>query len=145
MKRVTEFKERRIRRSPAARVTGGLRHHARLLWWIVAGLPPFVALGLLLVEPLHPPALADTFDLSGRIYHMAAVLTVFAGVMMVIATARRLGHQLRRVSRDSRSSPRAKLRDAREARLRAAWMLLVGTAIIILGLVLSILPEEVLS
>ncbi|MGM0494175.1 MAG: hypothetical protein ACQER1_14650 [Armatimonadota bacterium] len=147
MKKATELSERRtgLRRSPAATVTGALRHHARALWWIGAGLPPLVAVGLLLVEPMHPPAVASTFDLSRRLYHISAALTVVVGVLMVIATTRRLGNQLRRVSRNRTSSQRDRLRSAREARLRAAWMLLVGTLLIAVGLVLLIVPEEVLS
>jgi len=127
------------------RLVRALRRHGRMLWWFAAGTPPLVALMLLLAEPLHPPDLADGYDLSDILYHLSAVLTVVVGVIMVVATTRRLGHDLETTSGRNSRTQRERLRTAREARFRSAWLLLIAALLIALGFLLTMLPEYALS
>ncbi len=131
-----------IRRRESRRATG--RRHLRVLWWIAAGGPPLLAFILLLLERHHPPALGGESDLSAIIFDLSSLLTLFMGVLVAVSTVHRLRNQLRPTDRLSTDRRCEHPRIVREARLRAAWLLLVATLLIILGLILMAIPETAL-
>lgn len=120
------------------------RRHARLVWWIAAGTPPLLATALLMLEQHHPPEVANDMDLSAALFNIASLLTLVMGVLIALTTTHRLRAQLRRNSDPLRTLRYEQLRIAREARLRAAWLLIVATLLIVLGLFFIWLPENVL-
>lgn len=141
-----EFKPRRARSSSQrVGITSKTERRARLLWWIGASLPPLVSVTMMMLELGHAPDLIDGFDLSEALFRASAGLTVVAGAAMAIAAIRRLGRELRGLSARPASTAREALFAAKEARFRAAWMLLLAACLIALGLVLLMLPERALG
>lgn len=126
----------------SARAAAG--RHARLLWWLTAGGPPLLGVTLLMLEPHNPPALAATFDLSEVLFNLSSALTVVMGGLMAVATIYRLEGELRRASSRTELPRSEVLHMTREASLRGAWMLLVASSLIVLGLTLLVLPEDAL-
>lgn len=104
-----------------------------------------LAVGLLVLERNHPPALVDAFDVSAILFDLSSFLTLAVGVVVALTTVRRLSVELRRAEGQSNTGRFERLRRAREVRLRAAWLLLVATVLIVLGLTLIAIPEIALA
>ena len=121
-----------------------IERHARLLWWIAAGGPPLFAVALMLIEPLDPPPLARSIDLSEALYNIASLLTALMGIVMIWAAGNRVKGQLHHAFEASDLPPGVRLQMAREARVRAAWLVLVGIILVVLGMILCALPEDAL-
>ena len=132
----------RERRLSALR--GAARRHARLLWWIAAGGPPLLGVSLLIIEPHSPPPLARGYDLSAVLFDLSSILTLLMGLLVVAAAVNRVRGQLDHAFNRPDLPVQTRLKMARTARLRAAWMILVGIMLLTLGAVLAALPEGAL-
>ncbi|MGI5817286.1 MAG: hypothetical protein ACOX9R_04235 [Armatimonadota bacterium] len=103
---------------------------------------PLTGVVVRVFDPRRPRWLTIDIDLSEIIIALSAIATVLVGLMIVVITVGRLEEDLRRTSNQADVLPRVRLRRAREARLRAAWLLLLTGAYILLGLTLLMFVED---
>lgn len=106
----------------------------RLAWWLVAGLPMILALGMVLSESLHLSDLDQQYDVSARWLLWLGGLLVAVGLAMAIAAVGRGGRAWKEAQKRSADSSRqTELRQAYEARLHSAWMIIVAIGICAIG------------
>ncbi len=106
----------------------------RLGWWLAAGLPVILALGMVLSESLHLSDLNQQYDISSRCLLWSGGFLVAVGLAMAVLAVGRGGRawkEAQKVSADS--SQEAQLSQACETRLRSAWMIVVAIGISVLG------------
>ncbi|MEA3401878.1 MAG: hypothetical protein U9R79_11620 [Armatimonadota bacterium] len=108
----------------------------RVLTWLCVGLPALLALALL-AERANLPAITPGFDLSTAVIAMIAAGIALTGLATIVVGIRAGDRALR--------LPLARLRDPAgwaevtfNARLRAAWLVLLGSGLLGLGIVVLI-------
>ncbi len=106
----------------------------RLAWWLVAGVPMILALGIVLSESLHFADIDQQYDVSARCLLWLGGFLVAVGLAMAVAAVGRGARAWKEVQRASADSDRqAQLAQAHQARLRNAWMIVVAIGISVLG------------
>ena len=106
----------------------------RLAWWLVAGVPMILALGMVLSESLHFSDIAQQYDVSSRCLLWSGGFLMAVGLVMAVVAVGRGGQAWKELQKASPASDRqAQLGQAYETRLRSAWMIIVATGISALG------------
>ena len=106
----------------------------RLGWWLAAGLPMILALGMVLSESLHWSDLDQQYDVSSRCLLWSGGLLVAVGLAMAAVAVERGARAWKGAQEGSADSDRqAQLGQAYETRLRSAWMIIVAIGISALG------------
>jgi len=106
----------------------------RLAWWLVAGVPMILALGMVLSESRHFADLDQQYDVSSRCLLWSGAFLVAVGLAMAVMAIRRGRRAWEEVQEGSADSDRqAQLGQVREARLRSAWLIIVAIGISALG------------
>ena len=106
----------------------------RLAWWLVAGVPMILALGMVLSESLDFLDLDQRYDVSSRCLLWSGGFLVAVGLAMAVVAVGRGGRAWKEAQEGSANSNRqAQLGQAYETRLRSAWMIIVAIGISALG------------
>ncbi|MGC9319458.1 MAG: hypothetical protein ACP5KN_15605 [Armatimonadota bacterium] len=105
---------------------------ARILTWLSIGLPGLLVLALL-AERADLPNLTPGFDLSTAVIVLVAVGLAVTGLAITVVGIR-VGNRALRLPLARQRDPARWAEVTFNARLRAAWLLLVGSGLLALGM-----------